>query len=130
MSNVLPTVMLLTVAVISAWGNPGWSDDAGDLLNDYLQREESMSITDAIINGSMERLVPILMTALTAALALVPIVLKGDQPGNEILAPLSIVILGGLLSSTFLNLIVVPAGYAIIRNAKLASSPQTKEQDT
>jgi Cu/Ag efflux pump CusA len=59
-------------------------------------------------------LVPILMTALTAALALVPIVLKGDQPGNEILAPLSVVILGGLMTSTFLNLVVVPAGYATI----------------
>ncbi len=58
------------------------------------------------------------MTALTAALALIPIILKGDKPGNEILAPLSVVILGGLLTSTFLNLVVVPAGYAAIHRLK------------
>ena len=71
---------------------------------------------EAIVRGSMERLVPILMTALTAALALVPIVMEGDQPGNEILSPLSVVILGGLLTSTFLNLVLVPAGYAAIHS--------------
>jgi HME family heavy-metal exporter len=80
----------------------------------YLLENEGRSLRDAIVQGSMERLVPILMTALTAALALVPIVLEGDQPGNEILAPLSTVILGGLLTSTFLNLVLVPAGYAAI----------------
>jgi Cu/Ag efflux pump CusA len=86
------------------------------LVNHYrhLMEQEGKSISEAIVQGSMERLVPILMTALTAALALIPIVLKGDEPGNEILAPLSVVILGGLLSSTFLNLVVVPAGYAAI----------------
>ena len=73
---------------------------------------------EAIVQGSMERLVPILMTALTAALALIPIILKGERPGNEILAPLSVVILGGLLTSTFLNLVVVPAGYAAIHRLK------------
>lgn len=86
------------------------------LVNHYrhLVVEEGAEMQDAIVRGSMERLVPILMTALTAALALIPIVLKGDRPGNEILAPLSVVILGGLLTSTFLNLVVVPAGYAAI----------------
>ncbi len=86
------------------------------LVNHYqhLVEHEGASAYDAIVRGSQERLVPILMTALTAALALIPIVLKGDEPGNEILAPLSVVILGGLLSSTFLNLVVVPAGYAAI----------------
>ena len=86
------------------------------LVNHYqhLMRYEGKSIREAIIQGSSERLVPILMTALTAALAVVPIVLQGERPGNEILAPLSVVILGGLLTSTFLNLIVVPAGYAAI----------------
>jgi len=84
----------------------------------YLIEHEGASLQEAIVRGSQERLVPILMTALTAALALVPIAIKGDQPGNEILAPLSVVILGGLLTSTFLNLVVVPAGYAAIhRNA-------------
>ncbi|MEQ9616541.1 MAG: efflux RND transporter permease subunit [Phycisphaerales bacterium] len=93
------------------------------LVNHYshLMREEGASMHDAIVQGSMERLVPILMTALTAALALIPIILKGDKPGNEILAPLSVVILGGLLTSTFLNLVVVPAGYAAIHRLKAPS---------
>ncbi len=83
------------------------------LVNHYrhLMEQEGKTLQQAIVQGSSERLVPILMTALTAALALIPIVLKGDQPGNETLAPLSVVILGGLLTSTFLNLVVVPAGY-------------------
>ncbi len=84
----------------------------------YLIEVEGRPVFDAIVRGSMERLVPILMTALTAALALVPIVIEGDQPGNEILAPLSVVILGGLLTSTFLNLVLVPAGYAAIHSVR------------
>ncbi|MDP7070870.1 MAG: efflux RND transporter permease subunit [Phycisphaerales bacterium] len=86
------------------------------LVNHYshLMRCEGCLPHEAIVRGSLERLVPILMTALTAALALVPIVIKGSQAGNEILAPLSVVILGGLMTSTFLNLIVVPAGYSLI----------------
>ena len=90
------------------------------LVNHYkhLMNEEGVLMHQAIVQGSMERLVPILMTALTAALALIPIILKGDKPGNEILAPLSVVILGGLLTSTFLNLVVVPAGYAAIHRLK------------
>jgi Cu/Ag efflux pump CusA len=57
----------------------------------------------------MERLAPILMTALAAGLALLPLALRGDEPGNEILTPMAIVILFGLLSSTLLNMLVVPA---------------------
>jgi Cu/Ag efflux pump CusA len=57
----------------------------------------------------MERLAPILMTALAAGLALMPLALRGDEPGNEILTPMAIVILYGLLSSTLLNMLVVPA---------------------
>jgi len=83
----------------------------------YLMEREGATMQEAIVRGSQERLVPILMTALTAALALVPIAIKGDEPGNEILAPLSVVILGGLLTSTFLNLVVVPAGYAAIHRS-------------
>ncbi|MEM1444128.1 MAG: efflux RND transporter permease subunit, partial [Verrucomicrobiota bacterium] len=98
----------------------------------YLIRNENKSIYDAIVQGSSERLVPILMTALTAALAVVPIVLKGDKAGNEILAPLSVVILGGLLSSTFLNLFVIPAGYAVIHRVSAdhthtESNPKTEK---
>lgn len=80
---------------------------------DHLQREENVPIADSIIKGSMERLVPILMTALTALLGLVPLALAKGKPGSELLAPLAIVVLGGLVSSTFLNLFVVPAGYAL-----------------
>lgn len=90
------------------------------LVNHYrhLIEVEGRTLQEAVVTGSMERLSPILMTALTAALALLPIVLKGEQPGNEILAPLSVVILGGLLTSTFLNLILVPVGYASVQTAR------------
>ncbi|MCP3905055.1 MAG: efflux RND transporter permease subunit [Planctomycetes bacterium] len=94
------------------------------LVNHYrhLIEHEGRTQHEAIVQGSLERLVPILMTALTAALAVIPIILKGERPGNEILAPLSVVILGGLLSSTFLNLVVVPAGYAAIHGVREDSS--------
>ena len=97
------------------------------LVNHYrfLIEEEGLPPQDAVVQGSLERLVPILMTALTAALALLPIVLEGDQPGNEILAPLSVVILGGLLTSTFLNLLLVPAGYAAIQARRPSSRAST-----
>jgi CzcA family heavy metal efflux pump len=80
---------------------------------DHLQRHEHVPIAAAIVQGSMQRLVPILMTALTAALGLVPLAMASGKPGSELLAPLAIVVLGGLLSSTLLNLFVVPAGYAL-----------------
>ena len=69
---------------------------------------EGKSLRDAVFEGSMERLSPILMTALTAGPALVPLILHADAPGNEIQAPMAVVILGGLLTSTILNLLVVP----------------------
>lgn len=101
------------------------------LVNHYqhLVKHEGRTMFEAIVQGSAERLVPILMTALTAALAVVPIVLQGDKPGNEILAPLSVVILGGLLSSTFLNLVVVPAGYAALHRVS-ADQPNFQPQPT
>ncbi len=64
---------------------------------------------EAILRGSVDRLVPVMMTALTAAIALIPIVLSTGEPGNEIQAPMAAVILGGLVSSTILNLLVIPA---------------------
>ncbi|MBK8098821.1 MAG: efflux RND transporter permease subunit [Planctomycetes bacterium] len=76
---------------------------------------------EAVHRGSMERLVPILMTALTAALGLLPLVLTAGEPGSELLAPLSVVVLGGLLSSTFLNLVVVPAGFHLLFRARYAA---------
>ncbi|MGI9013483.1 MAG: efflux RND transporter permease subunit [Phycisphaerales bacterium] len=85
------------------------------LINHYnhLIQQEHVPVRDAIVQGSVERLVPILMTAISAALGLAPLALAAGRPGSELLAPLAIVTLGGLLTSTFLNLIVVPAGYAL-----------------
>ncbi len=90
------------------------------LVNHYRQliEEEGVPLTQAIVRGSMERLVPILMTALCAALGLVPLALAAGEPGSELLAPLAVVVLGGLLTSTFLNLIVVPVGYSLVYRAK------------
>ena len=80
----------------------------------YLMTHEDVDLREAITRGSMERLVPILMTALTAALGLLPLALAGGQPGSELLSPLAIVTLGGLLTSTILNLIVIPASYSLV----------------
>ena len=79
---------------------------------DHLQTAEGASFDEAVHRGSMERLSPVLMTALCAGLGLVPLVLAGGEPGNELQAPMAVVILGGLVSSTALNMIVVPALYA------------------
>lgn len=73
---------------------------------------EGMSFDVAIRRGSEERLAPILMTALTAGLALVPLAMAAGEPGSELQAPLAVVILGGLLTATALNMIVLPATYA------------------
>ena len=69
---------------------------------------ERKDFSEAIVQGSLERLNPILLTALTTGLALIPLALGGD-PGKEIQSPMAIVILGGLLTSTVLNMIVVPS---------------------
>ena len=78
---------------------------------------------DLIVKGSEDRLNPILMTALTSALALVPLVLNGDQSGNEIQSPMAVVVLGGLLTSTLLNIYVIPVVYEWFR--KRQKSAQT-----
>lgn len=86
------------------------------LINHYnhLMEHEGVAPSQAIVQGSMERLSPILMTALAAALGLLPLALAAGEPGSELLAPLAIVTLGGLLTSTLLNLFVVPAGYSLV----------------
>lgn len=87
----------------------------------HLQIEEAQPFGLALIlRGSEERLIPILMTAATAALALLPLVLKGDVPGNEIERPMALVILGGLATSTLLNLFLLPALYARFGGRKTA----------
>ena len=74
-------------------------------------RAEGVALEDVIIKGSADRLTPILMTAFTSALALVPMIINGSASGNEIQSPMAVVVLGGLLSSTLLNIFVVPAVY-------------------
>lgn len=94
------------------------------LVNHYshLMLVEGKAFEDAVVQGSLERLVPILMTALTAVLGLIPIALAKGEPGSELLAPLAIVVLGGLVTSTLLNLVVVPAGYYLLfRNKPIAA---------
>lgn len=86
---------------------------------DSLRREEGMGLRECIEKGSLDRLNPILMTALCSALALIPLALRGDLPGNEIQSPMAKVILGGLLTSTFLNAFVIPIVYELLnRNTK------------
>lgn len=79
---------------------------------------EGLSLTDSIVQGSLDRLNPILMTALTSALALIPLAIGGDLPGNEIQSPMAQVILGGLLSSTLLNGFIVPIVYYLLNRKK------------
>ena len=76
-----------------------------------LRNEEGLTVRESVLHGSLDRLNPILMTALSSALALVPLALRGGLPGNEIQSPMAKVILGGLLTSTFLNAFVLPVVY-------------------
>ncbi|WP_305257324.1 efflux RND transporter permease subunit [uncultured Duncaniella sp.] len=85
------------------------------LMSRYDQlRAEGMVLRERVMLGSSDRLNPILMTALSSALALIPLAVNGDKPGNEIQSPLAIVILGGLLTSTVLNIFIVPLVYRYI----------------
>ena len=82
------------------------------LINRYRHLQASgTSLQQSIREGSVDRLNPILMTALTSALALIPLVVNGDKTGNEIQSPMAVVVLGGLVSSTLLNIFVVPIMY-------------------
>ena len=81
-------------------------------------RQGGMSLHDAVLTGSLDRLNPILMTALTSALALIPLALGGELPGNEIQSPMAKVLLGGLLTSTLLNGFVIPVVYTLISRKK------------
>jgi Cu/Ag efflux pump CusA len=88
----------------------------------HLEHEEGMAFgPELVLRGAQERLVPILMTVLTTGLALLPLVISGDIPGQEIEYPMAIVILGGLASATLLNLLVVPSLY--FRFAKSGGGP-------
>ena len=85
------------------------------LVSNYQHmKERGISLHERVVQGSSDRLNAILMTALTAGLALLPLVFNGDKPGNEIQSPMGIVILGGLLTSTLLNVYIVPIVYEMI----------------
>lgn len=79
---------------------------------------EGLALSDRILKGSSDRLLPIIMTALTSALALAPLALRGGDPGNELQSPMAIVILGGLLTSTLLNIFVIPILYYYVQHRK------------
>ena len=88
------------------------------LISHYTQlRSEGATLEHAVIQGSLDRLNPILMTALSSALALIPLAVNGDLPGNEIQSPMAKVILGGLLSSTFLNGFIIPIIYLMMNKS-------------
>lgn len=100
----------------------------------HLVREERVaSLDEAVRRGAQERLIPILMTALAAGLGLVPLALSGGDPGSEIQAPMAVVILCGLLTSTALNMFVVPALYrqfgALAQPGKGSAVPAMRESD-
>ncbi|MDO4790090.1 MAG: efflux RND transporter permease subunit [Porphyromonas sp.] len=82
------------------------------LISKYKQlQEKQVPLRETVLEGSIDRLNPILMTALTSALALIPLILSGDKPGNEIQSPMAVVVLGGLLTSTLLNIYLMPIVY-------------------
>lgn len=83
-------------------------------------RARGQAVRSTIIKGSLDRLNPILMTALSSGLALIPLAVQGELPGNEIQSPMAIVIIGGLLTSTFLNMYVIPLVYNIINSKAIA----------
>ncbi|TCM15780.1 CzcA family heavy metal efflux pump [Novosphingobium sp. PhB165] len=100
------------------------------LLSHYrhLEREEGMPFgRELLLRGAEERLVPILMTATCAGLALVPLIVAGNAPGHEIEHPMAIVILGGLISSTVLNLFLMPSLYGRFGEERRARSEQSGE---
>lgn len=90
---------------------------------------EGVPVHERIMRGSSDRLLPIIMTALTSALALIPLAINGNAPGNEIQSPMAVVILGGLLSATVLNIFVVPAIYMLMNRNKSNCKPQPEHED-
>lgn len=89
----------------------------------HLMQHEGEGFTKKmVIRGTLERLVPVLMTALSAGIGLIPLVLAADQPGKEILHPVAVVIVGGLISSTFLDMAITPAMFWLIGRKAAAKS--------
>ena len=114
LSIVLTGGVLSIPAIIGFISLFGIATRNGILLIDKFNNDAQRSQDDmksSIISGSLDRLTPILMTAMTSALALVPLALGGELPGNEIQSPMAVVMLGGLVSSTLLNIFIIPLIY-------------------
>jgi CzcA family heavy metal efflux pump len=88
--------------------------------------DEGADFREAVVRGSLERLSPILMTALTAGLALIPLAIGGGEPGNELQTPMAIVILGGLLSATALNMVVLPSLYWLFGDRTVVATARSQ----
>ena len=89
------------------------------LVSNYLRLQQNgLTVAETVRFGSADRLNAILMTAITGALALIPMVVNGDMPGNEIQSPLATVIIGGLVTSTILNSYVIPIVYSMLYGKK------------
>jgi Cu/Ag efflux pump CusA len=90
------------------------------LISRYSHMQEAgKSLRETVMQGSIDRLSPILMTAVSSALALVPLVLRGSATGNEIQAPMAVVILGGLITAMLLNIYIVPMVYETIQKRRI-----------
>ena len=100
------------------------------LINRYntLREEAHLPLRECIMRGSLDRLNPILMTALCSALALIPLALRGSLPGNEIQSPMAKVILGGLLTSTFLNAFIIPIVYEWMNRKNIIKTDNQNQQ--
>lgn len=90
-------------------------------------RAQKRGVYESVVEGSLDRLNPILMTALTSALAMIPLAVNGDLPGNEIQSPMAKVILGGLLTSTFLNGFIIPIVYLMMHRKEEDSKPEVQD---
>ena len=89
------------------------------LISNYNRlRSQGVGLYESVVEGSLDRLNPILMTALSSALAMIPLAINGDLPGNEIQSPMAKVILGGLLTSTFLNGFIIPIVYLMMNKRR------------
>lgn len=100
------------------------------LISRYNALEDAgMGLRERVMLGSSDRLLPIVMTALTSALALIPLAVNGNAPGNEIQSPMAVVILGGLLSATILNVFVVPAIYMIMNRKGSRRKPHNRNEE-
>ena len=98
------------------------------LISNYIRfRKMGFDVQEVVVKGSSDRLNAILMTALTAALALIPLAFKGHLSGNEIQSPMAKVILGGLLTSTFLNIYIIPIVYTMFDKNEIVSDYDNQE---